>query len=222
MEYKEYVTAIFNYMKRKEPKHDYVTLAITDDDGKHIGWLKPITYDFPWMHPGLALLLGKWRKENPTLSASRFEISEENTTMWLNKLILDREDRLLFLIDTLDNTHVGHIGYSSFNFEERNAEIDCVLRGIPSPVPKMMTHALNTLLDWGFSYLMLKDIYLSTGKDNEKSIALYKRCGFKKVADIPLYRRELENEVRWDEDPNGDPAFAEKFAIKMKYTGEKE
>lgn len=184
--------------------------------------LVPIQKNYKNTMPQLPELLGRWRKENPSLSTSVFNITLENTTFWLEKLILGREDRILFMIE-VDGKYVGHIGYSSFNWEEESAEIDCVLRGEVTNVPRLMTRVLAKLLDWGKETLNLKEIYLSTEEKNAQSQALYTRCGFQIINRIPLFRWEKpDGEIRWDYFPDRDPKECTRWGVYMKYMGRKD
>jgi RimJ/RimL family protein N-acetyltransferase len=194
-------------------KFDTELLIPLKNKDEIIAYLKPITYKYDY---NLPKLLGGWRRCNPTLSDSVFIITEQNTKDWIENHILSRKDRVLFLILTSSFKPIGHIGFSSFKFEEVSAEIDCVLRG-RKDIPGVMTLALNKMIEIGKEILKLDFIYLSVGKTNEKAIKLYERCGFVKLYDIPLYRHECNNEIRWDPDDKRDQKDAERLSIKMRY-----
>jgi len=164
--------------------------------------------------------MGDWRAQNPSISNSTFDITIERTERWLDNLIIGRDDRLLFLIQMLNGEYVGHVGYSSFNYDLELAEIDSILRGVKNAYPGIMTYSIRTLLWWGKNVIKLKEIELSTEEDNEKSMALYERCGFiikKKKALIKVVK---EDEVRWDPAENEDMENAERYSIVMKYNGD--
>ena len=218
--YKEFIKCKFDNFKRKDTKLPMICFPIVNDKQDVVAFLKPIPKDFRIIFPGLIQLLGRWRKENPSLSESIFEITDKRTENWLDNLIINRDDRLLFLIDSVDNLHIGHIAYSSFNYIDKSAEIDCVLRGVKNACPGLMTYAVKTMLKWGYSEFKIKKFYLSTSKDNTKAIDLYKRCGFKIIKEIPLVRHELLNEVRWDPSEEENVIESEKYAVKMKYMGD--
>jgi RimJ/RimL family protein N-acetyltransferase len=218
--YKDFIKTTFDTLKRKDNKLPLVCFPIFDEAKEIIAFLKPITKDFRKVYPGIVPLLGKWRKENPTISDSVFEITDERTATWLDNLIIGRDDRILFFIDDFENNHIGHIAYSSVNYKEESAEIDSVLRGVKGKYNGIMTYAMNTMLQWGINGLQLKKIYLSVSKGNDRAINLYKRCGFEIIREIPLIRRELENEIRWDPSEDENITNAERYAVKMLYVGE--
>jgi len=204
-------TELFNKMKRINASDEYVCIPILDSKKHIVGLLKPITYDYKELYSDIVPIMSRWRRDNPSLSNSVFKVTEERTTRWLDELILKRGDRLLFFIDELDGRHVGHIAYSSFDFDNKTAEIDAVLRGENSKVKGIMTFTIKAMLDWAERNLALQNIQLRVNEDNEKAISLYERCGFKIIKKIPLFRREMADEIRWDEDPERNESEAERF-----------
>lgn len=210
MNYRLYIKTMFSVIKAYG-----VNIPIMDKAGVGYGHLEAITYDYKYSRPWLPKLLGDWRRANPSLSASQFEITEANTTAWLDKLVLFRPDRILFMIIDNEGNQIGHIGYSSFDFEHGTAEIDCVLRGQKTPYP-MMTYALDCLIKYGYDKLKLRIINLSTMADNTKSTQLYQRCGFKIMRDIPLFKHTLPTgEIRWDEDLTKNSSETDKWGVYM-------
>lgn len=220
-EFKTHIVNIFDKYKRKNVNNVIYYIPILNENAEIIGILKPITYDYSTIFPNCIELMSKWRRENPSLSNSIFEVTDARTRKWIDDLILRREDRLLFLIDDLENNHLGHIAYSSFDFLNQTAEIDAVLHGEHDGVHNIMTYTIKAMIQWGFNELSLSDIYLVTNDDNERAINLYQKCDFKIIGEIPLYRRELENEIRWDADDTRDVSEAERFEVRMKYVGER-
>lgn len=218
-EYTRFITSQFDCMKRKNPQLFYICIPILNENSLVIGFLKPITFDYKRIYPECIQLFGQWRAENPSLSNSLFEITDERTEKWLDHLILKRKDRLLFLIDDLSNNHIGHIAFSSFNHNKQSAEIDCVLRGVKDASPGIMTYALRAMIRFGQDTLKLKELYLVTNENNQNAINLYKRCYFKIIDRIPLFRKELVDEIRWDPDETRGINEAERFEVKMKYIG---
>lgn len=213
--FEDYITKLFDKMKRKNVTDDMVLIPVVDDNGILEAFLKPITFDYETIFPDCVYYMSKWRRENPSLSNSIFTVTDERTKNWLDNLILKRKDRLLFFIDTPDNRHIGHIAYSSFDFENKTAEIDAVLRG-EKALPGVMTKTVKAMIRWAWANLKLNHLQLRVNDDNRKAIALYERCGFVPVSRIPLFRRELEGEVRWDEDDSRDSSEAERFEWLMR------
>jgi RimJ/RimL family protein N-acetyltransferase len=135
--------------------------------------------------------LSEWRRASEEWFQSKFEITDEGTRKWLKNQVLDIPDRILFIIISSDGTQIGHIGFY-------RGEIDNCLRG--NFLPKYdgyMTDALLSLMDFGFKYLSIKELYLRTYTHNKKAINLYSRCGFKEIETIPLILNKDNN--CWEE-----------------------
>ena len=57
-----------------------------------------------------------------------FEITDERTELWVEKYVLKNENRIIFVIQDLENHYLGQIGLAGINGEQRSAEIDAVVR----------------------------------------------------------------------------------------------
>ena len=204
MNYQNYIKDIFDQYKCKAKFDILHLLPVYNDEGNLVAYLRPITADYRITIRDCAELMGRWRAENPTISASTFEITTERTERWLDHLIIGRDDRLLFMIQTLDGRYLGHVGYSNFRYEEKTAEIDSILRGVKGEAPGIMTFAIRTLLWWGKTVIRLKHIELTTGPDNFKAQALYRRCGFVEKKKKAMIKVVKDDEVRWDDAPDPD------------------
>lgn len=188
---------IINRYKRKSDNDYLVLIPINDKFCHTIGFLRPITTDYNRSLPTCVSLLGKWRKENPSLSPARFEISDERTDSWLQKLVINNNNRIIFLIQDVSGTNIGHIGLAGFRHDEAIAEVDSVLRGEKNVYPQMMEYSMNALLNWGKSVLSIQHFDLEVIWNNEHAIHFYERCGFVKDYLIPLRKEVLPNEVKW-------------------------
>jgi len=177
-DYASFIKVVFDSYKCKSREDLLHCIPIYDDEDLICGYLRPITADFHSTLPGISALIAQWRNENPTLSAQSFLATEEGSKAWLDTLVIDRDDRLLFLILALDGTRIGHIGFSSFDYEERCCEVDAVLRGEKSVYPGMMAFALRALVNWGLCVLRLDTIQLRVFQDNSHAIRFYQRNGF--------------------------------------------
>lgn len=215
-EYEEYISELFDSVKMKNGGWDIRCIPIRID-GKVVAMLRPITYDYMDVFPEIVSLCGKWRKNNPSAANTDFEITDERTKRWIDYYILERKDRLIYIIDDLRHNHIGHIGYSSFDFAKKTAEIDAVLKGETTEIKGLMTATVKALIEWSKVYLRLEHLEVRTNEDNARAIKLYERCGFRTVERIPLYKRVMNDEVRWDEDSNRDPNEADLFEVKMRY-----
>lgn len=176
--YELFIKDIFDSFKCKNKNDLLKCIPIYDDKNSICGYLVPIIKDFQTVMPSCASLFAQWRNENPSMSADSFTATAPGTEKWLDNLIIGRDDRILFLIISVDLLKIGHIGYSSFVFDEKCCEVDAVLRGEKSIMPGMMTFALRALIDWGLERLELENIRLRVFSDNLNAIKFYKRNGF--------------------------------------------
>ncbi len=176
--YQTFIKTVFDSFKCIH-KHEMLRCIPIYNDGEAlVGYLRPITRDYRESVPGCAAQLALWRNANPSLSAEPFTATEETTREWLDHSVIGRADRLLFYIVLPDGKRVGHIGFSSFDYDARCCEVDAVLRGEKDALPGIMTFALHALIRWGLAALRLTDIELRVFSDNPHAIAYYQRNYF--------------------------------------------
>lgn len=220
LEYRVFIKNTFNSYKCKNKYDILKCLPVYDEEDKILAFLRPITSDYRQTIHDCAEIMGKWRKENPSISHSSFKITKERTEDWLDNLIIGRDDRLLFMIQLLNGDLIGHVGYSSFNYKTQTAEIDSILRGVKEVYPGIMTYSIKTLIWWGKEILKLKNIELSTDENNSKAISLYERCGFKYISRKPLIKVVLEDEIRWNSANDLNIKNADRYDVIMRYMEE--
>jgi perosamine synthetase len=115
--------------------------------------------------------LARWRDENQHAFPTRFEVTAAGTALWLRHGLLDRPDRILFLVLDRHGRAIGHMGLANGN------EIDNVVRGEQAE-PGLMGAALEALLDWAHGVAGLEGIHLRVVHGNERALAFYRRHGF--------------------------------------------
>lgn len=197
MHWREKVTVILNQYKRKDPADPLILIPVLDDKKQTVAFLHPITADYQQTISGCVSLFSRWRMENPTLSLARFEITDERTKSWLDRLVVQNDDRMIFLITNCEGEALGHIGFANFREEGRIAEVDSVLRGQKDAYPRLMEYAVAALIAWGKRELELQAVDLEVWSRNEHAIRFYKRCGFVEDRLIPLRKVQEVGEVKW-------------------------
>ncbi len=208
---------IFNILK--EPKFEFykksgkLKIKIYDNN-KTVAFLHPISLGFE-EDDGNIRLLSKWRADNWQAYPTVFKVTEEGTKKWVKSQLIDRQDRILFLIVLTDGTQMGHLGLSNFDFLKNEAEIDNVIRGISNCLPGIMTLAMNTLDNWAFTKLKLDRLFLRVFLDNERAIRLYERCGFKRVKEIPLHKNVDGDIIKYEEIDENDKLSIDRTFLMM-------
>lgn len=160
--------------------------------------LIPVTLD----HCGdmaMAETLAAWREKHAWWFPAQFKVTVEGTGRWLKNGVVETPDRLLFMISVNDR-YMGHVGLFRFEFDTRSCEIDNIVRG-ESGYPGLIGDAITSMMRWGSAQLGLKGFTLQTFADNEKSLALYARLGFREVKRVPLLKIEAEDRVEWVDPP---------------------
>lgn len=216
-DFKTNVIGIFNNYKCRHQSDELRLIPIYNEQTL-IGFLKPVTYHYKLISPEYISLFSQWRKENPVGFATIFEITDKRTEYWLDNILLNREDRILFVICSLKGEPIGHLGFSSFNFEEYSCEIDNVVRGIRNGHDGIMTFALKSILLWGRNSLNLKNIFLRVLADNHHAVKFYERNGFTKQYDIPLFKVIKNEETNWIETKSFEEEKPDRFYTYMKLT----
>lgn len=211
------VVKIFDHLKCKYREDMIQSIIIRDDNDKIIAYLKPIIKDYIQTDGYLPELMSTWRRQNPTISTGNFEITTERTQKWLDNLVINRKDRLLFVINSLDHLPLGHIGLSNFDFEKETGELDSVLRGVKLGYPGLMTYATKALIIWAKSTLDLREIDLSVFSDNTSAVRFYENLGFITIQKIPLVKMFFENEEKFEPAPKDYVGTIEKYYLKMRY-----
>lgn len=200
------------FFKKLKDKTPPLILNINDEKGNIVGYLEFVNKKTTYNNKVIKLL-ADWRRRHSWYFPSQFTVTIPGTKIWAQKALIDKVDRILFLVKDRKGIALGHMGLYSFDFKEKSCEIDNVVRGRKS-VPGMMTYALKTLIDWTFKNIEINELYLKVFKDNEKAIALYKRCSFVEKKLIPLKKRVDGSTTYWEETTNKNP---ERYFMKMIY-----
>lgn len=213
--YKSFVVQILNAYKCKSVYDEWKILPIYKKEDL-IGFLKPVTFFCKKVYPEYIRLICKWRSENPIGFANVFENNVHKTENWLDNLLLNREDRILFVIHSLEDTPLGHIGLSSFNFNDKSCEIDNVVRGVKDTHQGIMSYATQSLIIWAKETLKVNDVYLKVLLDNTHAIQFYEKNGFIKQYHIPLYKREETDIIEWVHIENVKDRTPDRYYVYMK------
>jgi len=198
-QYEDFIKKTFDSYKCKSYSDEYRTIPMYDDSYNLVAFLKPVTYLYEQLMANYILYICKWRMENSIGFANVFTNTPEKTKNWIDKVLLPRPDRILFMIHDLNDKPIGHIGLSNFYYTFRRCEIDNVVRGVKDYRRGRMTIAKKTIIQWAIKRLEVSSICLKVLSDNSHAIKFYENIGFVKQYNIPLYRRERDDIVEWIE-----------------------
>jgi len=162
-------------------------------------------------------LLGKWRKENEAFFLAQFEVTFERTLAWYYAQLIDKPDRLLFIIRT-GSGYVGHAGLFRFDFARRSCEIDNIVRGEKS-YPGIMGASILSMMKWGKETLGLEGYTLKVLGDNKRAVRLYEKLGYEETGRIPLVLVSGKDGHEWTEAPEGWEGNPERFYSVMTFKG---
>ena len=160
-------------------------------------------------------LLGRWRKENEAFFLSSFPVTYERTLSWYHKHLMDKPDRLLFVIRAA-NAYVGHVGLFRFDYAARSCEIDNIVRGEKSH-PGIMGAAILAMMKWGKETLGIEGYTLKVLGDNERAVRLYKKLGYGETGRIPLLLLNGKDGPEWVEAPADWQGKAERYYSVMTF-----
>jgi perosamine synthetase len=173
-------------------RREFALLKQTSSPGTPTaGLLVPVCWSLV-RDDGLVSTLARWRADNQLAFATRFPVSEEGTRHWLTSNVLEREDRILFLVCDPTGRPVGHIGLANALNENREMEVDNVLRG-EKATPGLMSDALRNLCEWASARFAPSRFYLRVLSDNKHAVDFYRRLGWEEAERQPL-TKEVEDE----------------------------
>jgi perosamine synthetase len=154
----------------------------------------------------LIATFGRWREENSFAFPTVFPVTDEGTARWLRAGVLDREDRMLFLVLDRHGHAIGHLGFANALEGDRELEIDNVVRGESGGEPGLMSRAMKALIRWGHEVLGPREVHLRVFDDNQHAVRFYERLGFEARETIDLRREEREGGVLAFVPAQGRPA----------------
>ena len=134
--------------------------------------------------------LTTWRNYNIDLFPGSSPTDEESTGKWLNQLVIENQDRILFLVVDKHGRNHGHLGV--WIRDGDRFEIDNVIKAKTSSVKGLFTSAVITLCNWIEEYTGSKSISLRVLSTNNHAIKFYSKIGFEEVSQIPVSKESSE------------------------------
>lgn len=212
-EFQKKVTNIFHELKHNIPSAASPILPIYQK-GFVVGTLRVVSQESLSKSAEIKKLVA-WRRKSNRWFPSQFRVTYSGTKRWGKAQLLDKQDRILFMIEDLTGYAAGHLGFYRFDFATYSCEVDNVIRGV-NRIPGVMTAAVETLCAWGRDVLGIKTYYLRVVSHNTKAVALYTRAGFCEVERIPLKKIVRKNAIFWEDLPASEDHTARRFDLRMK------
>lgn len=182
---------ILRHFKRSKSHNNLTSImrdSITLD--KDMGFLIPLGSLF-LENTDIISLLAKWRVEALTFP-NKFAVTFEGTLTWYKNLLINVDDRILFLIISKSGQPIGHTGFANI-VGNKHFEIDNVIRGVSNLEPGIMSNAVVSSMHWAKTLFGNKKFILRTLESNKRAKNFYSKIGFKECDLIPLKKIETES-----------------------------
>lgn len=147
-----------------------------------------------------------------------FEISESKTKNWINEGILKNNDRSLFTI-FVDDQKIGVIGTIRYDKKENSVALDAMMKDPNFIFPGLMETVEKVFLRWMFEELKVTKITGYLFQDNKRMMHVHKKCGWKKVNEIPLKLTKTEEGTKWEKIHNNEKSERIFDEIELVYKG---
>lgn len=158
--------------------------------------LCPVNRNWRNVFDNLPEKCGRWRKLNPTVANSSFQITKDRTISWLDCNISACETTLLFIIKSEILGEIGHIGFDLM--KDNSIRISRVVRG-EKGIPGAMSAAIKKLCSIAFTDFDCDEVLLECYEDNIHGVDFYKKNGFAIIGKKFLFTKQLNDELTWVE-----------------------
>jgi RimJ/RimL family protein N-acetyltransferase len=179
------------------------TLPILNDQSVQIGKLICIDQALAQQDSVLNDLTA-WRQKYMAYFLTQFKATLSRTQNWLNNIVIPSPDRILFLIQTAENEIIGNFGVC--NIKEKSLELDNLIRGKAGGDRQLIYYAEIAMLSWAFGAMGCESVCLHVFSNNDKTIALHTKVGFKPHQTTPLYGSQDGEFLRYSSDTQSGEA----------------
>jgi perosamine synthetase len=212
--YQDAVRRAFGFLKRSNTFSELVVKGLPLEQS---GGMLVAIGDGNGEDQDLVRTLSEWRLRNITAYPTRFPVTEEGTRKWVRAQLLEREDRILFLVVDRTGRWIGHLGFSNCFNEDGEMEVDNVVRGVAGVEPGIMGEAMDVLLRWGRTQIGAEVFVLRVFEENGHAVEFYRRCGFVLQERIRLRRTESSGVESYVPCGDVDTAPEDSAFLKMRW-----
>ena len=147
------------YYKKLIGERIYLSPVSIEDAEKYVEWFS----DF---------------KTADGIGKSSSVMTVESERAWIEKNLNNNEYNFA-IVNKENDELMGNCGIMNINQKDRCAEVGIFIGNEESRSKGYGAEVLRILLDYGFNYLNLNNIYLGVMSFNERAINCYKKVGFK-------------------------------------------
>lgn len=193
------IVATIRGMKGLQEARSPRGFAVRNREGVPLGWLTPIgTREAE--DPNIIASLTKWRRMFMRYFLTQFTPSDERTHDWLRNVVIPNNDRILFMIVENSGVPIGNFGVC--NLDEKEAELDNLIRGEKGGDRELIYYSEVALLWWLFVEMKISSVCLHVFSNNLKTIALHSRVGFSEIKRMDLERVVAGEEIKYQVSPS--------------------
>ncbi|MDX1837999.1 N-acetyltransferase [Legionella taurinensis] len=122
----------------------------------------------------------KWinDKELVLFNGNFKEVSQQEHQQWFDNLFKPSDAITFSILENQDNKLIGSCSLRNISQIHHNAELQIRIGEREYQNRGYGSDAVRKLVDWGFSSLNLKRIYLNVLSTNQRAIKAYQKCDF--------------------------------------------
>lgn len=188
-------------------------VEIVDVHSVQVGRLSPVTLAH-CLDTELVRTVTRWRDENRNSFYSQRSPTFGSTASWMRSQLVERNDRLMFLIEDADGHCIGHCGLTNLDKGTFAAELDGILQGVRTKPRNLVYLAEKTLIGWCFHTLGLQQLTVQILGFNRSSIQLFSRLGFQLSGKIGLRKVEDDGFITYVPDPAANDETALELTLR--------
>ncbi|UJF35500.1 GNAT family N-acetyltransferase [Paenibacillus hexagrammi] len=183
----------YKHATKEEIEHFCIPIIVS---GERKGRLRPITLETIDNESEIQMLT-EWRSASSNWFTTQFPFSQAGTKRWLQRQVIEAEDRILFFVEDEEYTPIGQIGLIHYDEQQKECEFDNLLRGRKGRYGNIIIHALIAIGAWSIRELHIQRGYLNVLGDNARAIRIYLELGAQEVKRTPLVKRIEGEQLRW-------------------------
>gem|GEM_PF-4017187 len=188
------------YKNRYHEAPDRYSVPIIGPSGT-VGRLRPVPVQLVGDAARDAALQTDWRNmHKDSFLVDPFTATEERTINWMRATYFPDDGMIIFMVEDLAKTAVGHLGFEHFDCVEKVCEYGRLIRGAVSSVEtkqkiNLMELAQSCALRWAFETLGVRRIYARLFATNWLSLKLNLRCGFRETERFYVKKHDGTHEM---------------------------